>query len=125
MQAAELAEIARQESELAAARLEELSQSGSAADVLQEVQQADIGWGLQNQINLDHKNIDRKHDIWINWIWTSWLVPGEGNSSLVLVTINILSAKFTNLIFLFFLSLLNPKYLEWDLILIPTLTYFL
>lgn len=43
MQAAELAEIARQESELAAARLEELSQSGSAADVLQEVQQADIG----------------------------------------------------------------------------------
>lgn len=68
MQAAELAEIARQESELAAARLEELSQSGSAADVLQEVQQVDIGWGLQNQINLDHKNIDRKHDIWINWI---------------------------------------------------------
>lgn len=32
-QAAELAEIARQESELAAARLEELSHSGSAAEV--------------------------------------------------------------------------------------------
>lgn len=32
-QAAELAEIARQESELAAARLEELSHSGSTAEV--------------------------------------------------------------------------------------------
>lgn len=33
VKAAELAEIARQESELAAARLEELSHSGSAAEV--------------------------------------------------------------------------------------------
>lgn len=33
LQAAELAEIARQESELAAARLEELSRSESAAEV--------------------------------------------------------------------------------------------
>lgn len=37
-QAAELAEIARQESELAAARLEEMSRSESAADNTTEVE---------------------------------------------------------------------------------------
>lgn len=38
LQAAELAEIARQESELAAARLEELTHSASAGEIISEVE---------------------------------------------------------------------------------------